>query len=95
MRDPDSDAFRIITKKLSDEQITAEDGSGGQSIVTAFRTQLGPKNMQETARLVLRLLKLNDIRRLSGESMKVDYAFQCLVEKSRDGAARGMRRHPD
>ena len=68
--DPDSDPFRIITEKLSDEHLTAEDGSGGQSIVIAFRTQLGPKSMQAAVRLFLRLLNLNDIRRLNGESMK-------------------------
>ena len=51
--EPDSDVFRIISEKLSGEQITAEDGSGGQSIVTALRTQLGLKSMQEAVRLFL------------------------------------------
>ena len=68
--DPDSHPFRIITEKLSGEKLTAEDGSGGKAIASALRTQLGPTSMQEAARLFLRLLKLNDIRRLSGESMK-------------------------
>ena len=68
--EPDSDALRIVREKLSDEQPTAEDGSGGNAIITALRTQLGPKSMQEVVRLFLQLIKLNDIRRLSGESMK-------------------------
>ena len=68
--EPDSDPFRIITEKLVDEQLTAEDGSGSQSMGLAFRTQLGSKSMQETVRLFLRLIKLNDVRRLIGESMK-------------------------
>ena len=51
--EPGSDAFLIITEKLSGEQLTAEDGSGGQSIVTALRTHLGPKSMQEAVRVFL------------------------------------------
>ena len=32
--------------------------------------QLGPKSMQQAVSLFLQFLKLNDIRRLNGESMK-------------------------
>ena len=67
---PESDAFRIVREQLTDEQLTAEDGSGGQAIVLALRMQLGPKSMQQAVSLFLQLLKLNDIRRLNGESMK-------------------------
>ena len=67
---PESDSFRIVRETLTDAQLTAEDGSGGTAIVAALRVQLGPKSMQQTVRLFLQLLKLNDIRRFNGESMK-------------------------
>ena len=68
--EPESDMFRIVREKLSGDQLSAEDGSGGQAIVIALRTSLGPKSMQEAVRLFLHLLKLDVIRRLQGESMK-------------------------
>ena len=68
--EPESDVFRIVREKLSDEQLAAEDGSGGKAIVIALRTPLGPKNMQEAVRLFSQMLKLDGIRRLSGESME-------------------------
>ena len=52
---PESDAFRIVRAKPTDRQLTAEDGSGGNAIATALRTQLGRKNMQETVCLFLQL----------------------------------------
>jgi hypothetical protein len=67
---PESDSFRIVRETLTDAQLTAEDGSGGTAIVAALRVQLGPKSMQQAVSLFLQLLKLNDIRRLNGESMK-------------------------
>ena len=66
----DSDVYRIISQKLSEEQLMAEDGAGGKGIITVLRAQLGPKSMQEAVRLFLQLLKLNDLRRVQGESMK-------------------------
>ena len=33
--EPESDAFRIVPEKLTDEQFTAEDGSGGKVIIIA------------------------------------------------------------
>ena len=68
--EPESDSFRIVRESLTDAQLTAEDGSGGTAIVAALRVQLGPKSMQQAVSLFLQLLKLNDIRRLNGESMK-------------------------
>ena len=68
--EPESDIFRIIREKLSDDQLSAEDGSGGKAIVIALRTSLGPKSMQEAVKLFLHLLKLDGLRRLQGESMK-------------------------
>ena len=67
---PESDSFRIVRETLTDAQLTAEDGSGGTAIVRALRVQLGPRSMQQAVSLLLQLLKLNDIRRLNGESMK-------------------------
>ena len=68
--EPESDAFRIVHEKLSDDQLVAEDGSGGKAIVIALRTSLGPKNMQEAVKIFLQMLKLDGRRRLQGESMK-------------------------
>ena len=50
---PESDAFRIVREQLTDEQLTAEDGSGGKAIVLALRMQLGPKSMQQAVSLFL------------------------------------------
>ena len=68
--EPESDSFRIVREALTDAQLTAEDGSGGKAVVAALRVQLGPKSMQQAVSLFLQLMKLNDIRRLNGESMK-------------------------
>mgnify|MGYP002807585969 CR=1 FL=1 len=73
---PESDSFRIVREALTDVQLTAENGSGGLAIVAALRLQLGPKSMQQAVSLFLQLLKLNDIRRLNGESMK---KWTCLL----------------
>ena len=51
--EPESDMFRFIREKLSDDQLSAEGGSGGKAIVIAFRTSLGPKSMQEAVKLFL------------------------------------------
>ena len=67
---PESDSFRIVREALTDDHLTKDDGSGGRAIVQALRVQLGPKSMQQAVSLLLQLLKLNDIRRLNGESMK-------------------------
>ena len=68
--EPESDSFRIVRESLTDAQLTAEYGSGGKALVASLRVQLGPKSMQQAVSLFLQLLKLNDIRRLNGESMK-------------------------
>ena len=43
--EPESDALRVVRTMLSDDQLAAEEGSGGKAIVIAFRTSLGPKNI--------------------------------------------------
>ena len=48
----------------------AEDGTGGSAIIAVLRAQLGPKSTQEAVNLFLQFLKLNDLRRQQGESMK-------------------------
>ena len=72
---PGTDAFRIVGEQLTDEQLTAEDGSGGKAIVSALRI---PKSMQQAVSLFLQLLKLNDIRRLNGA---VSYTHLTLPTK--------------
>ena len=68
--EPESDMFRLIRGKLTDEQLSAEDGSGAKAIIVALRSSLGPKSMQEAVKLFLHMLKLDGLRRLQGESMK-------------------------
>ena len=68
--DPESDVYRIISEKPSEGPFMAVDGTGGKAIIAVLRAQLGPKSMQEAVRLFSQLLKLNDLRRVQGESMK-------------------------
>ena len=60
--EPESEMFRLIRGKLTDEQQSADDGSGAKAIIIALRSSLGPKS--------LHMLTLDGLRRLQGESMK-------------------------
>ena len=74
--------FRLVRGKLTDEQLSADDGSGAKAIIIALRSSLGPNSMQEAVKLFLHLLKLDGLRRLHGESMtKWTTRFQLSLRK--------------